>query len=206
MNNNFKDNTMKDKKYAKLFQSIGKLGDLAYYEFLLLQEDKKADNYFDHSDGYKKLKAEVISYVNDFNMLIQTESPDDKETIVHLKILSAITNYYAGNYQKSLDIINSLPHDREQLTDSNIEGLLIWILSDFKNEWPRTDTYFTQSIDDVGSVTQVFLKEKLLDKDDFKRKIQALKDISYGRCCYRAFFFVDVIASLLFRKIIVEKG
>jgi len=197
---------MENKKYEKLIQAFGKLGNLAYYEYLLLQGDKTADNYFDPGDGYNKLKTDVKSYVKYFNMLVHTESPDEKEKIVYFKILGAITNYYAGNYQKSLGIINSLPHNREKLTDSNIEGFLIWILSGFKNEWPRTDTYFTQSIDDVGSVTQVFLKEKLLDKDDFKRKIQALKDISYGRCCYRAFFFVDVIASILFRKIIVEKG
>ena len=197
---------MKNKKYEKLTPAIGKLGDLAFYESLLLQGDKTADNYFkrteyDTLDGDKKLKAHVKSYVNYFDMLIHTESPDEKENIVHFKILGAITNYYVGNFKKSLYLINSLPHDREKLTYSNIEGFLIWILSDYKNEWPRTNTCFTELIDDVGKTTQVFLKSKLRDKDDFKRKIQALRDRAYDSRCDSAVFYADVIASLLFRKI-----
>ncbi|ENT8827795.1 DEAD/DEAH box helicase [Proteus mirabilis] len=172
-----------------LITTIGILGDLSAFE----ARGELAD---EHED----LKSELISVGQYFDALIQSRLAD--EMTIYLKIIGSSAYYLANMPGSSVVLAKSLPYKIEPLTDTNIEGILIWILkSDFDQNWYRINgTYLTQIIDNVGNNTREFFKLKIND-ERVKHSIQALRQEVYEKGSDRELFFVDIISSILLRKI-----
>src|SRR5690554_4781513 len=93
-------------------------------------------------------------------------------------------------------------YNTDLLTDTNLEGILIWILkSDFDKDWYRVEkTYLTQAIDNVGYVTRRFFSLRN-NADNLKQAIRGLRHEVYEKGSDRELLFVDIISSILLRKI-----
>ncbi|SBS28927.1 ski2-like helicase [Marinomonas spartinae] len=176
-----------------LVTTIGILGDLSAIEAREEQQVEEADEYED-------LKSELISVGQYFDALIQSHLAD--EMTIYLKVIGSAAYYLANMPGSSIVLAKSLPYNTDLLTDTNLEGVLIWILkSDFDEDWYRVEkTYLTQAIDNVGYATRRFFS--LSDNaDNFKQAIQVLRHEVYEKGSDRELLFVDIISSILLRKI-----
>ncbi|MCG7981059.1 MAG: DEAD/DEAH box helicase [Candidatus Thiodiazotropha endolucinida] len=175
-----------------LITTIGILGDLSAFE---AREDQKDEDINDH----ESLKADLISAGQYFDALIQSHLAD--EMTIYLKIIGSAAYYLADMSGSSIVLAKSLPYNTELLTDTNLEGILIWILkSDFNAGWYRVeDTYLTNAIDRVGYATRGFFS-LTVDDQSFKQAIYDLRKEVYKNGSDRELLFVDIISSVLFRK------
>ncbi|HEN3291967.1 TPA: DEAD/DEAH box helicase [Yersinia enterocolitica] len=176
-----------------LITTIGILGDLSASE---AREEREVEEAHDHED----LKSELISVGQYFDALIQSHLAD--EMTIYLKIIGSAAYYLANMPGSSIVLAKSLPYKTELLTDTNLEGILIWILkSDFDENWYRVEkTYLTQIIDNVGNAARGFFRLNV-DAESFKHAIQVLRHEVYEKGSDRELFFVDIISSILLRKI-----
>lgn len=176
-----------------LITTIGILGDLSAIE---AREDKQVEEADKHDD----LKSELISVSQYFDALIQSHLAD--EMTVYLKIIGSAAYYLANMPGSSIVLAKNLAYDTELLTDSNIEGILIWVLkSNFDEDWYRVEeTYLTQAIDDVGYATRRFFNLGV-DSESFEQALHVLRDTVYEKGSDRELLFVDIISSVLKRKI-----
>jgi POLQ-like helicase len=176
-----------------LITTIGILGDLSAIE---AREDKQVEEADKHDD----LKSELISVGQYFDALIQSHLAD--EMTVYLKIIGSAAYYLANMPGSSIVLAKNLAYNTELLTDTNLEGILIWILkSNFDEDWYRVEkTYLTQAIDDVGYATRRFFNLGV-DADSFKQVIHVLRQAVYEKGSNREILFVDIISSTLQRKI-----
>ncbi|MFP6845031.1 MAG: DEAD/DEAH box helicase [Thalassolituus sp.] len=173
-----------------LITTIGILGDLSAIE---AREDNQAD---EHED----LKSELISVGQYFDALIQSHLAD--EMTIYLNIIGSAAYYLASMPGSSIVLAKSLAYNTELLTDTNLEGILIWILkSDFGEGWYRVEkTYLTQAIDNVGHATRGFFSLSV-NAESLKQAIQDLRHEVYEKGSDRELLFVDIISSILLRKI-----
>ncbi|HHH0486161.1 TPA: DEAD/DEAH box helicase, partial [Yersinia enterocolitica] len=160
------------------------------------REEREVEEAHDHED----LKSELISVGQYFDALIQSHLAD--EMTIYLKIIGSAAYYLANMPGSSIVLAKSLPYKTELLTDTNLEGILIWILkSDFDENWYRVEkTYLTQIIDNVGNAARGFFRLNV-DAESFKHAIQVLRHEVYEKGSDRELFFVDIISSILLRKI-----
>ncbi|MEW8372649.1 MAG: DEAD/DEAH box helicase [Candidatus Thiodiazotropha sp.] len=176
-----------------LITTIGILGDLSAFE---AREDQQDENVID----YENLKADLISVGQYFDALIESHLAD--EMTIYLKIIGSAAYYLADMPGSSIVLAKSLPHKTELLTDTNLEGILIWILkSDFNTGWYRVEnTYLTNAIDGVGYATRGFFS-LTVDDQTLKQAIHDLRKEVYKSGSDRELLFVDLITSLLFIKL-----
>jgi hypothetical protein len=176
-----------------LITTIGILGDLSAIE---AREEQQLEEDNDHED----LKPELISVGQYFDALIQSHLAD--EMTIYLKIIGSAAYYLANMPGSSIVLAKSLPYNTELLTDTNLEGILIWVLkSDFDKDWYRVEkTYLTQAIDNVGYATRGFFS-LCVDAQSFKQAIQVLRHEVYDKGSDRELLFADIISSILLRKI-----
>ena len=176
-----------------LVTTIGILGDLSAIE-------ARGDLQFGETDEHEELKSELISVGQYFDALIQSHLVDEMTT--YLKIIGSAAYYLANMPGSSIVLTKSLVYKTELLTDTNLEGILIWILkSNFNENWYRVEkTYLTQAIDGVGYATQRFFSLNL-DTQSFKQAIQVLRNEVYEKGSDRELLFADIISSILLRKI-----
>ncbi|UXN06206.1 DEAD/DEAH box helicase [Bartonella sp. HY761] len=176
-----------------LITTIGILGDISAIE-------ARGGHLIEKTDYYEKLKSELISVGQYFDALIQSHLVD--EMTIYLKIVGAAAYYLADMPGSALVLAKSLPYKTELLTGTNLEGFLIWILkSDFGQVWYRVETtYLTQAIDNVGDATQKFFGLGL-EAENFKQIIRNLRREVYDNGSDRELLFVDIISSILLRKI-----
>lgn len=176
-----------------LITTIGILGDLSAIE--AREEQQTVEN-----NQHENLKSELISVGQYFDALIQSHLAD--EMTIYLKIIGSATYYLADMPGSSIVLAKSLPYNTELLTDTNLEGVLIWVLkSDFDENWYRLEnTYLTEAIDNVGHATRKFFSLGI-DAQSFKQTIHVLKREVYEKGSDRELLFVDIISSILFRKI-----
>ncbi|MGJ3501741.1 ski2-like helicase (plasmid) [Piscirickettsia salmonis] len=173
-----------------LITTIGILGDLSAIE---AREEQQADEH-------EELESELISVGQYFDALLQSHLAD--EMTIYLKIIGSASYYLANMPGSSIVLAKSLPYNIDRLTITNLEGILIWTLkSDFDECWYRVEkTYLTQAIDNVGYATRRFFS--LSDNaDNFKQAIQSLRHEVYEKGSDRELLFVDIISSVLLRKI-----
>lgn len=176
-----------------LITTISILGDLSAIE-------AREEQQVEETDDHEELKSELISVGQYFDALIQSHLAD--EMTIYLKVIGSAAYYLANMPGSSIVLAKSLPYNTDLLTDTNLEGLLIWILkSDFDEDWYRVEkTYLTQAIDDVGYATRRFFS--LSDNaENFKQVIQVLRHEVYEKGSDRELLFVDIISSILLRKI-----
>lgn len=115
-----------------LVTTIGILGELSAIE--ARQESRESENY-------EALKAELVSVGQYFDALIQSHLADD--SIVYLKILGAAAYYLADMPGSSVVLSNDLDYDAEQLlTETYLEGLLIWLLKSAYDPPPIIESGF----------------------------------------------------------------
>lgn len=176
-----------------LITTIGILGELSAIEAREDQQIKEADEH-------EKLKSELISVGQYFDALVQSHLAD--EMTIYLKIIGSAAYYLANMPGSSIVLAKSVPYNTDLLTDTNLEGLLIWILkSNFDEDWYRVEkTYLTQAIDDVGYATRRFFRMND-NAENFKHTIQILRHEVYEKGSDRELLFVDIISSILLRKI-----
>ena len=176
-----------------LITTIGILGELSAIE-------AREDQQIKETDEHEKLKSELISVSQYFDALVQSHLAD--EMTIYLKIMGSAAYYLANMPGSSIVLAKKLPYNTDLLTDTNLEGVLIWILkSDFNKDWYRVKkTYLTQAIDDVGYATRRFFRMRD-NAENFKVKIQALRQEVYEKGSDRELLFVDIISSILLRKI-----
>lgn len=176
-----------------LITTIGILGDLSAIE-------AREEQQVEETDDHEELKSELISVGQYFDALIQSHLAD--EMTIYLKVIGSAAYYLANMPGSSIVLAKSLPYNTDLLTDTNLEGILIWILkSDFDEDWYRVEkTYLTQAIDDVGYATRRFFS--LSDNaENFKQVIQVLRHEVYEKGSDRELLFVDIVSSILLRKI-----
>lgn len=176
-----------------LVTTIGILGDLSAIE-------AREEQQVEETDDHEELKSELISVGQYFDALIQSHLAD--EMTIYLKVIGSAAYYLANMPGSSIVLAKSLSYNTDLLTDTNLEGILIWILkSDFDEDWYRVEkTYSTQAIDDVGYATRRFFS--LSDNaENFKQAIQVLRHEVYEKGSDRELLFVDIISSILLRKI-----
>lgn len=176
-----------------LVTTIGILGDLSAIE-------AREEQQVEETDDHEELKSELISVGQYFDALIQSHLAD--EMTIYLKVIGSAAYYLANMPGSSIVLAKSLPYNTDLLTDTNLEGILIWILkSDFDEDWYRVEkTYLTQAIDDVGKATRRFFS--LSDTaESFKQAIQVLRHEVYEKGSDRELLFVDIVSSILLRKI-----
>lgn len=176
-----------------LVTSIGILGDLSAIE-------AREEQQVVETDEHEELKSELISVGQYFDALIQSRLAD--EMTIYLKVIGSAAYYLANMPGSSIVLAKSLAYNTELLTDTNLEGILIWILkSNFEEDWYRVEkTYLTQAIDDVGYATRSFFGLSI-DAQSFRQAIQALRHEVYEKGSDRELLFADIIASILLRKI-----
>lgn len=176
-----------------LITTIGILGDLSAIE-------ARGEQQGEDTDEHEELKSELISVGQYFDALIQSHLAD--EMTVYLKIIGSAAYYLANMPGSSIVLAESLVYNTEPLTDTNLEGILIWILkSNFEEDWYRVEkTYLTQAIDDVGYATRSFF-DLNLDTQSFKQAIQVLRNEVYEKGSDRELLFADIISSILLRKL-----
>lgn len=176
-----------------LITTIGILGDLSAIE-------AREEQQVEEADEHEGLKSELISVGQYFDALIQSHMAD--EMTIYLKVIGSAAYYLANMPGSSIVLAKSLPYNTELLTDTNLEGFLIWILkSDFDEGWYRVEkTYLTQAIDDVGYATRRFFSLSV-NSESFKQAIQVLRHEVYEKGSDRELLFVDIISSILLRKI-----
>ncbi|WP_020404967.1 DEAD/DEAH box helicase [Hahella ganghwensis] len=176
-----------------LVTTIGILGDLSAIE-------AREEQQVEETDEHEELKSKLISVGQYFDALIQSHLAD--EMTIYLKVIGSAAYYLANMPGSSIVLAKSLPYETELLTDTNLEGVLIWILkSDFDKGWYRVEeTYLTQAIDDVGYATRRFFSLSV-NAESLKRAIQVLRHEVYGKGSDRELLFVDIISSILLRKI-----
>lgn len=176
-----------------LITTIGILGDLSALE-------ARGEQQVEETDEHEELKSELISVGQYFDALIQSHLAD--EMTIYLKIIGSAAYYLANMPGSSIVLAKSLVYKTELLTDTNLEGILIWILkSNFEEDWYRVkETYLSQAIDDVGYATRSFFG-LTLDAQSFKQKIQALRNEVYEKGSDRELLFADIISSILLRKL-----
>ena len=175
-----------------LITTIGILGDLSAIE-------ARGELQAGESDEHEQLKSELISAGQYFDALIQSHLTDEMTT--YLKIIGSAAYYLANMPGSPIVLAKSLVYKTELLTDTNLEGILIWILkANFKENWYRVEkTYLTQAIDRVGYATRRFFSLNL-DTQSFKEAIQALRNEVYEKGSDRELLFADIISSILLRK------
>lgn len=175
-----------------LITTIGILGDLSAIE-------ARGEQQVEETDKHEELKSELISVGQYFDALIQSHLAD--EMTIYLKIIGSASYYLADMPGSSIVLAKSLAYNTELLTDTNLEGILIWILkSNFEEDWYLVEkTYLTQAIDDVGYATRSFF-DLNLDAQGFKQAIQVLRNEVYEKGSDRELFFADIISSILLRK------
>lgn len=176
-----------------LITTIGILGDLSAIE-------ARGEQQGEDTDEHEELKSELISVGQYFDALIQSHLAD--EMTVYLKIIGSAAYYLANMPGSSIVLAESLVYNTEPLTDTNLEGILIWILkSNFEEDWYRVEkTYLTQAIDDVGYATRNFF-DLNLDTQSLKQAIQVLRNEVYEKGSDRELLFADIISSILLRKL-----
>lgn len=176
-----------------LITTIGILGDLSAIE-------ARGEQQGEDTDEHEELKSELISVGQYFDALIQSHLAD--EMTVYLKIIGSAAYYLANMPGSSIVLAESLVYNTEPLTDTNLEGILIWILkSNFEEDWYRVEkTYLTQAIDDVGYATRSFF-DLNLDTQSLKQAIQVLRNEVYEKGSDRELLFADIISSILLRKL-----
>ncbi|MES9970312.1 MAG: DEAD/DEAH box helicase [Candidatus Thiodiazotropha sp.] len=176
-----------------LITTIGILGELSAIE---ARQEQQAEDVKEHEE----LKSELISVGQYFDALIQSHLAD--EMTVYLKIIGSAAYYLANMPGSSMVLAKSIAYNIEPLTETNLEGIMIWILkSDFNEDWYRMeDTYLTQGIDRVGYAARGFFSLSV-NQQNFKQSIHDLRHEVYQKGSDRELLFVDIISSLLFRKI-----
>ncbi|MEJ8678140.1 DEAD/DEAH box helicase [Plesiomonas shigelloides] len=176
-----------------LVTTIGILGDLSAIE---AREEQQAEE----TDEHEELRSELISVGQYFDALIQSRLAD--EMTIYLKVIGSAAYYLANMPGSSIVLAKSLAYKTELLTDTNLEGILIWILkSNFEEDWYRVEkTYLTQAIDDVGYATRSFFGLSV-DAQSCRQAIQVLRHEVYEKGSDRELLFADIISSILLRKI-----
>ncbi|MCP8898965.1 DEAD/DEAH box helicase [Gilvimarinus xylanilyticus] len=176
-----------------LITTIGILGDLSAIE---AREEQQLEETGEHEE----LKSELISIGQYFDALIQSHLAD--EMTIYLKVIGSAAYYLANMPGSSIVLAKSLAYNTELLTDTNLEGILIWILKfNFEEDWYRVEkTYLTQAIDDVGYATRNFFSLSA-DAQSFRQAIQVLRHEVYEKGSDRELLFADIISSILLRKI-----
>lgn len=176
-----------------LVTTIGILGDLSAIE-------AREEQQLEETDRHEELKSELISVGQYFDALIQSHLAD--EMTIYLKVIGSAAYYLANMPGSSIVLAQSLAYNAEPLTDTNLEGVLIWILkSNFEEDWYRVEkTYLTQAIDDVGYATRSFFGLSV-DAQILRQAIQVLRHEVYEKGSDRELFFADIISSILLRKI-----
>jgi hypothetical protein len=176
-----------------LINTIGILGDLSAIEARAEQEIEK-------NHEHEELKSELISVGQYFDALIQSHLANEMTT--YLKIIGSAAYYLADMPGSSIVLAKSLPYNTELLTDTNLEGILIWVLkSNFNKDWYRLEeTYLTRAIDDVGYATRRFFSLGI-DAQSFKEAVFFLRHEVYKKGSDRELLFVDIISSILLKKI-----
>lgn len=177
-----------------LVTTIGILGNLSAIE----AREKKQ---FEEAGNHEELKSELISVGQYFDALIQSHLAD--EVTLYLKILGASAYYLADMPGSSIVLSKSLPYKiRNQLTRTNIDGFLVWVLkSNFTENWYCLEhSYLTVAINDVANAARTFFSLGV-SGNDLKNKISILNKKVYERGSDRELLFVDILASILLRKI-----
>jgi hypothetical protein len=176
-----------------LVTTIGILGDLSAIE-------AREEQQVGETDKHEELKSELISVGQYFDALIQSHLAD--EMTIYLKVIGSAAYYLANMPGSSIVLAKSLAYNTEPLTDTNLEGVLIWILkSNFEEDWYRVEkTYLTQAIDDVGYATRSFFGLSV-DAQILRQAIQVLRHEVYEKGSDRELLFADIISSILLRKI-----
>ena len=176
-----------------LVTTIGILGDLSAIE-------AREEQQVEETDEHEELKSDLISVGQYFDALIQSHLAD--EMTIYLKVIGSAAYYLANMPGSSIVLAKSLAYKTELLTDTNLEGVLIWILKfNFEENWYRVEkTYLTQAIDDVGYATRNFFSLNI-DAQSFRQAIQVLRHEVYEKGSDRELLFADIISSILLRKI-----
>lgn len=177
-----------------LVTTIGILGSLSAIE---AREEQQVEEIGVHEE----LKSELISVGQYFDSLIQSHLAD--EVTLYLKILGASAYYLADMPGSSIVLSKSLPYKiRNQLTRTNIDGFLVWVLkSNFNENWYCLEqSYLTVAINDVANAARHFFSLGV-GGNYLKNKISILNKKVYERGSDRELLFVDILASILLRKI-----
>jgi hypothetical protein len=177
-----------------LVTTIGILGNLSAIE-------ARGEQQVEEAGDHEGLKSELISVGQYFDALIQSHLAD--EVSLYLKILGASAYYLADMPGSSIVLSKSLPYKiRNQLTRTNIDGFLVWVLkSNFTENWYCLEqSYLTVAINDVANAARNFFSLGV-SGNDLKNKISILTKKVYEKGSDRELLFVDIIASILLRKI-----
>ncbi|QLE98680.1 DEAD/DEAH box helicase [Neptunomonas phycophila] len=177
-----------------LVTTIGILGNLSAIE-------ARGEQQVEETGDHEGLKSELISVGQYFDALIQSHLAD--EVTLYLKILGASAYYLADMPGSSIVLSKSLPYKiRNQLTRTNIDGFLVWVLkSNFTENWYCLEqSYLTVAINDVANAARNFFSLGV-SGNDLKNKISILNKKVYERGSDRELLFVDILASILLRKI-----
>lgn len=177
-----------------LVTTIGILGNLSAIE-------ARGEQQVEEAGDHEGLKSELISVGQYFDALIQSHLAD--EVSLYLRILGASAYYLADMPGSSIVLSKSLPYKiRNQLTRTNIDGFLVWVLkSNFTENWYCLEqSYLTVAINDVANAARNFFSLGV-SGNDLKNKISILTKKVYEKGSDRELLFVDIIASILLRKI-----
>ena len=175
-----------------LISTIGILGELAAIE-------ARQDNT--NTEYYNELKSQLISVGQYFDALIQSRLAD--EMIVYLKIVGASAYYLADMPGSSTVLSKGLDYNTDPLTETYLEGLLIWLLkSDYNENWYRVkNSYLIENIDEVGKACRGYF-ELNIDATKLIASTAILRKNVYDGGTARELLFADVISAVISRKII----
>lgn len=173
-----------------LITTIAILGELA------AMEARQAD-FDEHL--HEELKAELASIGQYFDALMQSHLADDIS--VYLKLIGAAAYYLADMPGSSTVLAKDLPYNPDALTDSYLEGVLVWLLkSGYSEQWYRTESCFTALIDELAESCRAFFVAEATSSHlaavahDLRRSV-------YQSGTDRELLLVDIILAVLFRKI-----
>jgi len=174
-----------------LIMTIGILGELAAIE----ARQDNVDNVY-----YDDLKSQLISVGQYFDALIQSRLAD--EITVYLKIIGAAAYYLAEMPGSSTVLSKGLDYDTDLLTETYLEGLLIWLLkSDYREDYYRVeDSYLCNDIDEVAKACSDFF-EINIDGAQLIASAHNLRKTVYDSGTDRELLFADVITAVLSRKV-----
>jgi len=172
--------------------TIGILGELAAIE----SRPDNVDNTY-----YENLKSQLTSVGQYFDALVQSRLAD--EMTVYLKIMGSAAYYLSDMPGSSAVLSKDLDYNNsEHLTETYLEGLLIWLLkSNYRESCYRVEnSYLRNGIDEVVQACQDFF-EANIDGAHLINSARNFRKSVYDGGTDRELLFADVITAIISRKV-----
>lgn len=179
-----------DPKKLLLF-TIGILGELCAYE------SRVHKNNTEYRDLLKSQLVYVAQYFDALNL-----SRLEPELSSYLKLIGAATYYLAEMPGSSSVLSKELDYEIEHLTDSYLEGILVWILkSDLSQTWYYVENSFV--LEEINTFVRAYAGFYAFENDANALYLATLKlkNKIYEFGSDRELLFSDILTALVNRKI-----